>query len=94
MTVIVDSGASSTVMHPNIGRQYDVQESTASKAGVCYEIANGLQLPNLGEKSFAVMTEEGFHSGIHGTSSRCLKEPDERESYVQEQPRSRLRRRR
>ena len=57
--MIVDSGASSTVMHPNTGRQYDAQESVASKAGVCYQIANGTSLPNLGEKRMAVMTEEG-----------------------------------
>ena len=46
-------------MHPNTGRQYDAQESAASKAGVCYQMPNGTSLPNLGEKSMAVMNEEG-----------------------------------
>jgi hypothetical protein len=45
-------------MHPNTGRQYDAQESAASKAGVCYQIANGTSLPTH-EKRMAVMTEEG-----------------------------------
>jgi len=73
--VIVDSGASSTVLPPTFGRQYDVQESAGSKAGVCYEIANGQHLPNLGEKRLAVMTEEGTVSCFTGQVadvSKCL----------------------
>ena len=36
-----------------------MQESEASRAGVQYEVANCDEIPNLGEKLFAVATEEG-----------------------------------
>ena len=59
MISIIDSGASVPVINPNVGRQYEMLESRASKAGVCYQIANGDSLPNLGEKLMAVVTDEG-----------------------------------
>ena len=37
---------------------------TSPRAGVQYEIANGDEIPNLGEKLFAVVTEEGTVRGM------------------------------
>ena len=59
MVSIIDSGASVPVINPTVGRQYEMQESQASRNGVCYQIANGDSLPNLGEKIMAVVTDEG-----------------------------------
>ena len=56
---ILDSGATVTVIPPHMARAYDVTPGEASKAGVRYEIANGEEIPNLGEKNMYVMTEEG-----------------------------------
>ena len=65
---IVDSGATVPVLHPRIGKAYSVEESAASAAGVEYEIANGDNLPCLGQKRMAVMTEEGT---LRGYSTQC-----------------------
>ena len=61
---ILDSGATVTVIPPHIGRGYDVLESAASKAGITYEIANGDEIPNLGEKLMPIMTSEGTTRGL------------------------------
>ena len=61
---ILDSGATATVFPPHVGRGYDVQPSDASKAGVRYEVANGDEIPNLGEKVIPVMTVEGSYRGV------------------------------
>ena len=61
---ILDSGATVTVIPPHVGVGYDVMEGEASKAGVKYEVANGEEIPNLGEKLMAVMTAEGSVRGM------------------------------
>ena len=61
---ILDSGATVTVIPPHVGAGYDVQEGEASRAGVKYEVANGEEIPNLGEKLMAVMTAEGTVRGL------------------------------
>ena len=61
---ILDSGASVTVIPPHMAAGHPVQESAASRAGVQYEVANGEEIPNLGEKLFAVVTEEGTVRGM------------------------------
>ena len=61
---ILDSGASVTVIPPHVGRGYDIQPGEASRAGVRYEVANGEEIPNLGEKNLLVMTEEGTWRGL------------------------------
>ena len=38
--------------------------SAASKAGVMYEIANGEEIPNLGETLMAVVTDDGAWRGL------------------------------
>jgi len=54
----VDSGASETVINEDMAPNIDVTESTASKRGVEYEVANGVTIPNEGEKRFEAMSEE------------------------------------
>ena len=46
---ILDSGATTSVIPPSVGKAYDIQPSAASKAGVMYEIVDGSEIPNLGE---------------------------------------------
>ena len=48
----------------SVGKAYEVQPSEASKAGVMYEIANGDEIPNLGEKLMPVVTAEGAWKGL------------------------------
>ena len=61
---ILDSGASVTVIPPHIGPEYDTMPSEASRAGVVYEIANGDEIPNLGEKLLPVVTVDGSYRGL------------------------------
>ena len=63
--VIVDSGATIPVLPAEIGRAYPVVEGAAKKAGVSYKVANGNDLPNLGEKTMAVWTSENTVRGYH-----------------------------
>ena len=61
---ILDSGAMTNVIPPHVGKAYDIQPSDASKAGVKYKIANGDEIPNLGEKRMLVATAEGSWKGM------------------------------
>ena len=61
---ILDSGASTIVIPPHAGKAYDVMPSKASEAGVTYEIADGTEIPNLGEKLMPVVTAEGAWKGL------------------------------
>ena len=61
---ILDSGATTTVIPMSVGKAYEVQPSEASKAVVMYEIANGDEIPNLGEKLMPVVTAEGAWKGL------------------------------
>ena len=61
---IVDSGATVTVIPPHVVRGHDIVRSDASRAGVHYEFANSEEIPNLGEKLLAVVTEEGSWRGL------------------------------
>ena len=61
----VDSGASETVVGESMLPNVDATEGLASKRGVMYEVANGVRIPNLGEKSFQGYTDaEGIKRGI------------------------------
>ena len=64
--VIMDSGANVSVGPRDVGVKagYQVQEGEASRAGVCYTAANGGEIPNLGERFLAVLTEEGTVRGV------------------------------
>jgi len=68
--VIMDSGANVTVGPSSIGDMagYRMEESPASRAGVMYTAANGGDLPNLGQKFLAVLTEEGT---VRGVQQQC-----------------------
>ena len=61
---IVDSGATVTVFPPSIGVGYSVTEGEAARAGVMYEVADGAEIPNLGEKHLPIMTIEGSVRGV------------------------------
>ena len=64
LTAILDSGASVTVVPPHVGRDYEVTRGDAAAAGVRYVIADGNEIPNLGEKLFPIMTREGTWRGL------------------------------
>ena len=64
LEAIVDSGATVTVIPPHVGKEYEVVPGEASKAGVKYEVANGDEIPNLGEKLLPVVTAEGSWRGM------------------------------
>ena len=55
----VDSGATETVMSEEMLTSVEVKEGPACKRGVHYEVANGIRIPNVGEKKFNGVTEEG-----------------------------------
>ena len=42
----------------------DVTEGPATKRGVTYEVADGTEIPNLGERKFLGFTEEGGRKGV------------------------------
>ena len=48
----VDSGASETVIGEEMLQSVQTKEGDASRRGVQYEVANGVRIPNLGEKRF------------------------------------------
>ena len=56
--LIVDSGASETVVGEHMIKSAEVREGPASRAGVEYEVANGIRIPNLGEKRFVGVSAE------------------------------------
>jgi hypothetical protein len=63
LEVLVDSGATVSVLSPTMGAAYEVKSGEASRAGVMYGVANGDELLNLGEKFMAVLTSEGTVRG-------------------------------
>jgi hypothetical protein len=67
---IVVSGATVPVPPPNIGDAagYELEESPGSRAGITYEVANGNEIPNLGQKFLAVVIAEGT---VRGYSTQC-----------------------
>lgn len=58
--VVVDNGATDTVMpEETLNGIIGITESAACKRGVVYEVADGTQIPNLGERNFlGVMDDE------------------------------------
>ena len=55
----VDSGASEIVINGGMVSSVEIQEGSASRRGVKYEVANGVRIPNEGEKRFKGSSEEG-----------------------------------
>ena len=60
----VDSGATETVMNEDMLAHIATRPGPASRKGVRYEVANGTMIPNLGEKQFRAISEEGAERGI------------------------------
>ena len=57
----VDSGASETVLPPHHLEHVRTVEGEASRRQVCYEVANGDRIANLGEKTFTGLTDAEGH---------------------------------
>ena len=55
----MDSGATETVVNEQMLESVETKEGPASRRGVEYEVANGVRIPNLGEKRFTGVSEEG-----------------------------------
>ena len=56
--VAIDSGATETVMaEETINGIVDITEGPACRRGVTYEVANRVEIPNLGERKFLEFTE-------------------------------------
>ena len=59
LELAVDSGATETVVNENMVATVEVKDGAASRRGVQYEVANGTKIPNLGEKTFTAVSDEG-----------------------------------
>ena len=55
----MDSGASETVISEDMLPNIPIKQGGASRRGLQYEVANGVRIPNLGEKKFQGYSEEG-----------------------------------
>ena len=55
----VDSGATETVVNPEMLTNVETVEGAAKKRGVEYEVATGELIPNLGEKKIVAVTDGG-----------------------------------
>lgn len=55
--ITVDSGACDTVMPAGMCTHISIVSTPESRAGLEYEVANGAGLPNLGQRSLLMMTE-------------------------------------
>ena len=64
LEMAVDSRASETVVSEDMVPGVEVVEGEASRKGVKYEVATGVQIPNLGEKNFEAESEEGVGRSI------------------------------
>ena len=55
----MDSGATETVVGEEMLLSVATREGAQRRRGVLYEVANGVSIPNLGEKLFQAYTENG-----------------------------------
>ena len=58
MECLLDSGASTNVASPSVGRNVPLVASEGSKIGQVYSAANGTKLPNLVETLLHIQTED------------------------------------
>ena len=56
--LVVDSGASETEISEDMLPNIPIKQGDASRRGVQYEVANGVRIPNFGEKKFQGYSEE------------------------------------
>ena len=59
VSLAVDCGATETVIPPDILEDVELRQRGPYKRGVEHEVANGVQIPNLGERKFRGVTAEG-----------------------------------
>ena len=60
----VDSGATETVIAQQMLSMMEIKESPQSRRGVEYEVANGIKIPNLGQKQFTGYDEAGVEREV------------------------------
>ena len=60
----LDDGATETVIPPDILEAVELRQGGRYKRGVEYEAANGVQIPNLGEREFTGVTAEGSMKSV------------------------------
>jgi hypothetical protein len=60
----VDSGATEIVVGEDMLNTVKTQEGPAQRRGVVYEVANGVRIPNWGEKRFVGVSNEGIERGM------------------------------
>ena len=58
--IVVDSGASTSVMPLSWCSHVEIKDTEASKRGVFYTAANGQRIYNKGERQVTMMTQEGI----------------------------------
>ena len=64
MDFAIDSGATETVVGEYMMMRAATMEGVACKRGVEYEVANGERIPNLGEKRFKGISDDGVTRSI------------------------------
>ena len=64
VSLALDSGATETVIPPDILDGVELRQRGPDKRGVEYEVANGVQIPNLGERKFRGATAEGSMKSV------------------------------
>ena len=69
LEMAVDSGATETVVNEDMLKNIETKEGSAYRRGVEYEVANGEYIPNLGEKKFLGVGENG--EARHITAQVC-----------------------
>ena len=60
----VDSGATETVIAQQMLSMMEIKDSPQSRRGVDYEVANGIKIPNLGQKQFTGYDEAGVEREV------------------------------
>ena len=59
LEMAVDSGATETVVGEGMLLDVETRDGEARRKGVQYEVADGTLIPNLGEKKFVAVAEQG-----------------------------------
>merc|ERR1711940_402547 len=57
--VTADSGASDHVAPLTTARHIKIEETEASRNGLCYQAANGESISNIGQRNIKALTNEG-----------------------------------
>ena len=64
LSMAVDSGAAETVIPYNLVLQHPIKDTEASRSGMCYSLATGQPILNLGEQKLPLLTQEGTLRGM------------------------------